>query len=711
MSANTPQDYRPDPIGDDRVTEAEARRAKANDLAFRDHRRARLAIPSNQEENHFYHDVRPTSFHKGLPHSDTGIVMKAAYEAFVEALSRPVGQNYEFNVPKGTTPLYTNTNTHSPKDLKWRPWESPLAGHYHSLEGPDPDSVAMAPAPRLGRSELCAELAEVYAMALVRDVPFADLAKGSTALPAAGGATVNDLIGELNKLSWFKTTTHEPVTSYPEGPGDKTLNKHENRRRSARWQEGEVELTPESLFRGSAPEVKNGPYLSQFLLIGTGGKSSGTQHKDKTSAPGDTSYEPTDGVITFGAQAIDQRLSPHKKGVDYMTNWAAWLDVQNGLDLKGFDLWEEKRRFITTPRDLATYVHFDQLYQAYFNACLILLENGVPADRGFPNKTGGPSNPHDTRGAFATFGGPHILSLMTEVASRALKAVRRQKFQVHRRGRPEQLAAMLTLADSDKANHLGNAEADFMSMLTELTGNDGKLLGWISAYNEAQNGLKRRHFDVRTSGLPASFPKIPKGRNYLLPMAFPEGSPMHAAYGAGHATVAGACVTMLKAFFEMDDAYGKPVKYRDALHGIELFVSRPAKSSPELSVLEPWTGDSEDVTLEGELNKLAANISIARNMAGVHFYTDYFDSLRMGERIAVGILQEQMLNYTEKVCMTFRSFDGDRLEISTSGGTSVDICINGDCSEHAVKDWWTKHVREFEDTSLDVPAPMLAAAE
>ena len=64
-----------------------------------------------------------------------------------------------------------------------------------------------------------------------------------------------------------------------------------------------------------------------------------------------------------------------------------------------------------------------------------------------------------------------------------------------------------------------------------------------------------------------------------------------------------------------------------------------------------------------------------------------------------------------KVCMTFRSFDGDRLEISTAGGTSVDICINGDCSEHAVKDWWTKHVREFEDTSLDVPAPMLAAAE
>ena len=38
----------------------------------------------------------------------------------------------------------------------------------------------------------------------------------------------------------------------------------------------------------------------------------------------------------------------------------------------------------------------------------------------------------------------------------------------------------------------------------------------------------------------------------------------------------------------------------------------------------------------GELNKLAANISIGRNMAGVHYFSDYYDSLRMGEEIAEG---------------------------------------------------------------------------
>jgi membrane-associated phospholipid phosphatase len=36
--------------------------------------------------------------------------------------------------------------------------------------------------------------------------------------------------------------------------------------------------------------------------------------------------------------------------------------------------------------------------------------------------------------------------------------------------------------------------------------------------------------------------------SHLLPQAFPEGSPLHTAYGSGHATVAGACVTMLKWF-------------------------------------------------------------------------------------------------------------------------------------------------------------------
>ena len=40
------------------------------------------------------------------------------------------------------------------------------------------------------------------------------------------------------------------------------------------------------------------------------------------------------------------------------------------------------------------------------------------------------------------------------------------------------------------------------------------------------------------------------GGSLMLPAAFPEGSPTHPSYTAGHATVAGACVTILKAMFD-----------------------------------------------------------------------------------------------------------------------------------------------------------------
>ena len=113
--------------------------------------------------------------------------------------------------------------------------------------------------------------------------------------------------------------------------------------------------------------------------------------------------------------------------------------MQNGADLRGLESYKDNAyRFITTPRDLATYVHYDALYEAYLNACLILLGNGVRFDPGIPFQE---DDNLDHQQGFAHFGGAHILSLVTEVATRALKAVRFQKFNVHRRMRPEVLAA------------------------------------------------------------------------------------------------------------------------------------------------------------------------------------------------------------------------------------------------------------------------------
>ena len=110
--------------------------------------------------------------------------------------------------------------------------------------------------------------------------------------------------------------------------------------------------------------------------------------------------------------------------------------------------------------------------------------------------------------------------------------------------------------------------------------------------------------------------------------------------------MAGACVTILKAFF--DHSYVMPEPY-----------VQPAKDGGSLVKVNV----PESLTVEGELNKLAANISIGRNWAGVHYFTDYIESVRLGEKIAIGILEEQKLTFGENFSMTVPLFDGGAVRI------------------------------------------------
>jgi hypothetical protein len=135
--------------------------------------------------------------------------------------------------------------------------------------------------------------------------------------------------------------------------------------------------------------------------------------------------------------------------------------------------------------------------------------------------------------------------------------------------------------------------------------------------------------------------------NFLLPQAFPEGCPTHPSYGAGHATVAGACVTILKAYF--DESF---------------IMSSPKIPNPQGTGLVDYTGsDKDDITVGGELNKVAANIAIGRNWAGVHYRSDYPESLKLGEMIAIGLLEEQKLTYNEDQSMSITKFDETSITI------------------------------------------------
>lgn len=624
------------------------------------------------------HDaVYPANFTKGLGHDDYGVLIDPAdYRAFVKGINGPEHDYLDTEVRTAADhPPANFVCTVNGSTPEWRGWESPRAGHVYELEGPDPGSVGMAPAPRVGSSELAAEMAEVYALALLRDVPFTEIANGGDQQLCDGGGQAqldaNTIVTLLSEMKFY--SGNNPVSSTPNNAAG-GLNRFERNRRRARTGTAlNGDLTTQNLFRGSAPGVANGPYISQFMLVGNDSLAGGVANGIPSYPALNGEFERHDGYIRYGSQIIDQRGMVHRSCLDYMTCWQAWLDVQNGANIQNANQFEGTRRFITTPRDLATYVHFDALYQAYLNACLLLLGDNTATSKGFPEPS-----PAGIRTPFATYGGPHILSLTTEVATRCLKAVRRQKFNHHRRARPEALAGRLVLAHAagTLGERLGCAKEAFDRTVDELPAD---LLTAVMAHNAAQNAANLSA--VQCS--PATIENEIAGHNILLPMAFPEGSPMHPAYGAGHATVAGGCVTMLKAFFEMYESNDSNV-----LRTLPFPTYAPNAQGTALTQVS-----SESLTIQGELNKLAANISIGRNMAGVHYYSDYYDSLRMGERIAVGILLEQAITYGDEVEMTFDSFDGDRLTISGRGRTCPSLTVlTPDGSPSSARSWWLRHV-------------------
>jgi len=563
------------------------------------------------------------SFTKGLIHNDkTGLLedprdfvefRRAIDDGFIDPFTDKVRHGAKYQVVNGKI-----KDEKDPKKLEdFRQWEAPTAGVVHELEGPDPQAVTMPPAPPLldatgnTNPELIFEMAEVYELAIIRDLPLNNFENNGTA-----DAKLQGSIERLNQLDYINQQNGRPRKVNQVG-----------------------KLDAQTVFRGSSPGVEVGPYLSQFLLIGN------------KSINGEVNVE--DGKITYGVLEINQKVPIATPKLDYMTKLDDYVDVQRGIQ-QPREAYDAGLRFIYTPRDLATYVHYDALYQAYLNACLILLGMGTPFDPGFDHLSGGgvaAGDPQTRRHAngFALYGGPHILNLVTEVATRALKAVRFQKFNNHLRLRPEALAARVDLVrrknDCQIQEEIPKALSQYVQVfIDKLTANQGQCQ--LSTLDEicaiAHN-------------------------SYLLPMAFPEGSPMHPAYGAGHATVAGACVTILKAFFDTSAVLVKDgnqdYQFKRMEKGDQLVAFRAGNcgSTLEESKIDDF---SEALTLEGELNKLAANISIARNMAGVHYFTDYYDSIRMGEEIAIGILEEQALTYpTDPFVLSVPTFDGDVVRI------------------------------------------------
>jgi len=146
---------------------------------------------------------------------------------------------------------------------------------------------------------------------------------------------------------------------------------------------------------------------------------------------------------------------------------------------------------------------------------------------------------------------------------------------------------------------------------------------------------------------------------YLLPQPFPEGSPTHPCYPTGHGTVGGACVTLLKFFFDGSQ------KLRPLLTTPRINRDIYQPDSSGMTLLPYSGGDAGSIDINGELNKLAWNITLGHGVhAGIHFRSSSYWSILLGEQVALGILQDRAKAYNEPFTINIKKFDGTTATIT-----------------------------------------------
>jgi len=296
---------------------------------------------------------------------------------------------------------------------------------------------------------------------------------------------------------------------------------------------------------------------------------------------------------------VPQKIRTAVPNRDYVVDEQHWLALQNGALAEDI-AFSDVPTYIRAGRDLCEYVHRDFTYQAFLGAALMLFKMSAPVDGGIP---------YDysiSQSGFVTFGPSDILHLVGLVANIALKAAWFQKWRLHMRIRPEEYGGRVQKQLSGAATYPLH----------------------IDLLNSTALALTRSRFGTA-----------------LLPQAYPEGAPLHPSYPAGHAVIAGACTTVLKACFA------------------ESFII-PQASVPSADGQSLRRYTESGLTVGNELDKLAENVSYARDFAGLHWRSDGSAGLVLGESVAIDVLREMRMTSHELFDgFELTKFDGTRLTV------------------------------------------------
>jgi membrane-associated phospholipid phosphatase len=315
--------------------------------------------------------------------------------------------------------------------------------------------------------------------------------------------------------------------------------------------------------------------------------------------------------VSLGAHTIQQKYN-YEQGVYGITD-SNWFEIQKG-NVPVAQQANGTPRYINNGRALGSFVHVDFVFQAYYYALAILLKAGASIDPGFASLS--------SEETFCTYGGPaELAASLAEVSRHSLKAAWVVKWINTLRLRPE------TMAHRVQVQSL-NGSLTYVNPNIYTWGTN--TLTAVKAANLGNGGSSK----------------------LFLPLQYAEGSPTHPSYPAGHAALSGACATFLKIMLN-------DTKDWSTLSGIDTILE-----STDGTSLTSYSGLTTGMTVGTELNKLAANISIGRNIAGVHYRSDGDEGMNLGEKVAIYYVKDLLSSYNEsRPSLTLTKFDGTTITI------------------------------------------------
>lgn len=456
-----------------------------------------------------------------------------------------------------------------------------------------------------------AEMVEVYAMALLRSLDFDDY-----------DTAMGDIEIAIDALNEFGTDFRGPKEKQPDNS---------------------YKVTRKTLFRGNSPESLRGDYVSKFFyplkrppLFASG------------CAPGTADL--SNAQIFFNDFAQFYLVPPPNRRRAFGVTFEDYVAIQNGViplpDRYHTGDFTKPPTIIRDGLTLGSAVHTDGLYQEYIWAADILTAGDYPRTPvSIYTKAPAGSSALNAKneGDGPTLGPPDAAGLVGAVAIEAARLAWSVKYLVARRARPEVFGALIhKRLTGGSANDYGNIDNRLLAAGTKVR----RLLNRI----RTQNGQFIRY--APSTGSP---------NTYLLSQLFPEASPAHPAWTSGHATIAGACVTVIKAIF--DD-------------------TAPLRQQRNITPPPPFTDEKGIVTVGGELDKLASNVALGRNFGGVHYRSDGEHGILLGEELAIRFLQDNLRIYREKFrcdssptgtepCFELTKRNGKRIKITVDDVTPV----------------------------------------